>query len=101
LRGALAGSLWDRSPPVGSRGRALVGVWGLPSEASRVLRHEAEKQLMKRKTRLYRLTLYGNTIIIISSIHRFVSSHFSLKIQNVVSGLYSQGNGLPATASGI
>ena len=48
----------------------------------------------KKQTTPNKLTLYDNIIIIIiSSTHRFVSSHFCLKIQNAVCVLQSQRNG--------
>ena len=48
----------------------------------------------KKKTSPYRLTLHDNIIIIIiSSIHCFMFSHFCLEIQNAVCELQSQRNG--------
>ena len=65
LRGNKTGS-GDGSPPAGSRGRALVGVWGRspqkPEEcyAMRLIKTTYEE----KKTSPYRLTLYIMTISI-------------------------------------
>ena len=76
----------------GHPGRAPEEAWG---EARKMLRHEAEKTLTEiKKTSPYRLTLHDNIIIIIiSSIHCFMFSHFCLEIQNAVCELQSQRNG--------
>jgi len=69
-------------------------LWNHDSKPEECYVMRLEKTLTEIKTSPYRLTLYDNIIIIIiSSTHRFVSSHFCLKIQNAVCVLQSQRNG--------
>jgi len=83
----------DRCLPGESRGRAPVGPDAKPRQARRMLRYETEKIIYGEKsTSPYRLTLYGNIVIIIHSSF-YVSSHFRLQIQNALCVLQSQRNG--------
>jgi len=102
LGGAVSGNLGDGNPPAGSRGRAPVRSGGRSPKNVTSWGWKKPLSLWGEKTSPHTLTLYDNIIIIIiSSTHRFVSSHFCLKIENAVCWLHSQRNGPLATVSGI
>ena len=80
---ALVGGLGDRSAQVGSRGVASMRVWGQSlqkPEECYAMAHEGDKNHLRREKSPYRLTLYDNIIIIISSTRHFLfSAIFVLK----------------------